>query len=203
MNEPTLQAKGGIRQHYKVLAVCLSLVGGMGGLAYASVPLYKLFCQVTGYGGTTQRADANGNALSQREVTVRFDANIQRGLGWKFYPAQRSVTVRLGETIQVNYIAENMGDATRTGTATFNVTPGQAGPYFNKIECFCFTDTVVKPSEKLVMPVVFFVDPQMVETEEGRDVNTITLSYTFFATDKQISPVAVQTEGEAAGKSGG
>ncbi len=203
MENRQAKVQGGLKQHYKVLTLCIAMVGGMGGLAYASVPLYKLFCQVTGYGGTTQRADGANGEVSAREVTIRFDANIQRGLDWKFEPAQRSVKVRLGETVKVAYFAENLGNTTRTGTATFNVTPAQAGPYFNKIECFCFTDTVVKPGEKLEMPVVFFVDPQMVETEEGRDVNTITLSYTFFATEKQVAPVVGQIEQKASGKSGG
>jgi cytochrome c oxidase assembly protein subunit 11 len=199
--EPNTPPKS--RNNTRIVAICLAIVGGMGGLSYASVPLYQLFCQVTGYGGTTQRADAASSSVTDREITVRFDANIASGLDWKFEPGQRSVKVRLGETVKVAYFAENLGDKIRTGTATFNVTPGQAGAYFNKLECFCFTETVVKPGEKLEMPVVFFVDPALVETEEGRDLNTITLSYTFFATDGQAKPVAASAEPKTAGKVGG
>ena len=188
------------RRHMRVLAGCVALVAGMGGLAYASVPLYELFCQVTGYGGTTRRVENAGVQLSDKLVTVRFDANVSAGLDWKFYPAQRQVTARFGETVEVMYFAENLGDQTRTGTATFNVTPQQAGAYFNKLQCFCFTDTVVKPGEKLEMPVVFFVDPELIETEEGRDVKTITLSYTFFGTDGGKPVVSeVKTRSGAAG----
>jgi cytochrome c oxidase assembly protein subunit 11 len=191
------------RSHRRVVVACLVLVAAMGGLAYASVPLYQLFCQVTGYGGTTQRADSAGNSVSDEIVTIRFDANIAAGLDWKFYPAQRSVTARFGETVQVAYFAENVGAQTRTGTATFNVTPQQAGAYFNKIECFCFTDTVVKAGEKLEMPVLFFVDPELLETEEGKGVNTITLSYTFFGVDETGQPVASRAEAAKPGQTGG
>jgi cytochrome c oxidase assembly protein subunit 11 len=189
--------------HRRVLVACIALVAAMGGLAYASVPLYQLFCQVTGYGGTTQRAEAGSASISDELVTVRFDANIAQGLDWKFYPAQRSVTVRFGETVQIAYFAENMGGELRTGSATFNVTPQQAGAYFNKIECFCFTETVVKPGEKLEMPVIFFVDPELKNTEEGKGVNTITLSYTFFGVDGEGGPVAVKTETTKSGSTGG
>ena len=182
------------RSHARVAIACVGLVVAMGGLAYASVPLYELFCQVTGYGGTTQRVENATTAISDREVTVRFDSNISAALGWKFYPEKRSVTVKFGEVVNINYYAENLGTQTRTGSATFNVTPEQAGAYFNKIECFCFTETVVKPGEKLEMPVVFFVDPAFYKTEEGRDINTITLSYTFFGVDKADKPLASQDQ---------
>jgi cytochrome c oxidase assembly protein subunit 11 len=189
------------RRHLQVLAACVAVVAGMGGLAYASVPLYELFCQVTGYGGTTRRVENVTVPVLDKRVTVRFDANVRSGLNWKFYPAQRQVTARFGETVQVLYYAENFGDTTSTGTATFNVTPQQAGAYFNKLQCFCFTDTVVKPGEKLEMPVVFFVDPELVETEEGKDVTTITLSYTFFGKDgeKPLASKAKTTTGAAGG----
>jgi cytochrome c oxidase assembly protein subunit 11 len=183
------------RRHARVAVACVSLVVAMGGLAYASVPLYELFCQVTGFGGTTQRVEnAGAAAISVREITVRFDSNISTGLDWKFYPEQRSITVKYGEVVKINYFAENLGSQTRTGTATFNVTPEQSGAYFNKIECFCFTDTVVKPGEKLEMPVTFFVDPAFMDTEEGRDIHTITLSYTFFGVDKADKPLASQDQ---------
>jgi cytochrome c oxidase assembly protein subunit 11 len=189
------------RRHTRVAVACATLVVAMGGLAYASVPLYELFCQVTGYGGTTQRVENAPAAISDREVTVRFDSNISTGLNWKFYPQQRSVKVKYGEVVKINYYAENLGAETGTGTATFNVTPEQSGAYFNKIACFCFTETVVNPGEKLEMPVTFFVDPAFYETEEGRDIHTITLSYTFFGVDKADKPLASQdqTKSGAAG----
>jgi cytochrome c oxidase assembly protein subunit 11 len=204
MKEPKAESsKKQAGSHRRVLVACIALVAAMGGLAYASVPLYQLFCQVTGYGGTTQRAEAGSATVSDELVTVRFDANIAQGLDWKFYPAQRSVTVRFGETVQVSYFAENTGAELRTGSATFNVTPQQAGAYFNKIECFCFTETVVKPGEKLEMPVIFFVDPELRNTEEGKGVKTITLSYTFFGVDEAGGPVAVKTETTKSGSTGG
>lgn len=160
----------------------------MAGLAYASVPLYQLFCQVTGYGGTTQKAvSSQGIAISEREVTIRFDANTDPSLGWDFKPVERQVTLKLGETTQIAYVAENTSGEPLTGTATFNVTPQSAGAYFNKIDCFCFTETTLQPGEKLDMPVVFFVDPEMLEEEETKRLTTLTLSYTFYRTEPSNS----------------
>ena len=181
----------------RVLLSCVGLVCAMIGLAYASVPLYDLFCRVTGYGGTTQRVEtSNGIAVIDRAMTVRFDANIASGLNWKFQPEQRSVDVKLGQKMQINYVAENLSDKTLHGTATFNVTPQSAGAYFNKIECFCFTETSIAPGEKLIMPVVFFVDPEMDVERELKAVKTLTLSYTFFE-DKKVSGDAPQAETQA------
>lgn len=181
-------------RNLRIVFACLFLVGGMGGLAYASVPLYRIFCQVTGYGGTTQRAqNVEGVPVLEREVTVRFDANKAPGLDWNFKPVQRSVVMKLGEVNQISYVAENTGSRTVTGTATFNVTPQAAGAYFNKIECFCFTETTLRPGEKLDMPVVFFVDPEMIDYEETRNIRTLTLSYTFFPVDDPQEPLAANT----------
>ncbi len=174
------------RGNLNVVILCLILVTGMGGLAYASVPLYQIFCQVTGYGGTPQRVDTvDGIELSDRVIKVRFDANTATDLNWNFRPVEREVSVRLGEKIQISYVAENLSSQPITGMATFNVTPQSAGVYFNKIECFCFTDTRIAPGEKLDMPVVFFVDPELDEEKFMKALQTITLSYTFFASDEE------------------
>ncbi|UVK44337.1 cytochrome c oxidase assembly protein [Mesorhizobium sp. AR07] len=173
-----------------VAFVCLVFFGGMIGMAYAAVPLYKMFCQATGYGGTTQRAEKQyAGRVLDREITVRFDANIA-GVPWDFQPVQRSMTMKIGETVQAHYQATNKFDHPVTGRATFNVQPELAGPYFNKVECFCFTDTTLKPGETLDMPVLFYVDPDIVNVPELKDVKTITLSYTMFPVEKS-KPVAL------------
>ena len=139
-----------------------------------------MFCQVTGYGGTTQRIEQMSDTILDKKITVRFDANTSDGLAWQFKPVQREVTMNIGETKLIHYEAINKLDKPSAGRAAFNVTPQAAGAYFNKVECFCFTDTVLKPGEDMQMPVVFFVDPDIVNSEELKGVNTITLSYTFF-----------------------
>lgn len=172
-----------------VAFVCVAFFGGMIGMAYAAVPLYKMFCQATGYGGTTRRATQQyANRVLDRDIVVRFDANIA-GVPWDFQPVDRSMTMKIGETVQAHYQATNKFDRPVTGRATFNVQPELAGPYFNKVECFCFTDTTLKPGETLDMPVVFYVDPDIVNVPELKDVKTITLSYTMFPVEKS-KPVA-------------
>ena len=184
----------------RILAVSLlSVVGGMVGLTFAAVPLYSLFCQVTGYGGTTQRATAGADHTIDREIEVRFDANVQ-GLPWAFRPEQPQVTLKLGETATVNFIAENTGKVATDGTATFNVQPEMAGLYFNKIQCFCFTEQRLQPGERVEMAVQFFVSPDMVEERELNGTRTITLSYTFFPVAGERQPVA-QATGDENGKS--
>ncbi|WP_431861188.1 cytochrome c oxidase assembly protein [Azospirillum sp.] len=168
------------RRNRNFLFGLLGLAFGMVGLAYASVPLYSLFCQVTGFGGTTQRAEKAPDTVLDRTVTVRFNADVNAGLPWVFRPNQREVTAKLGETVLVSYHAENRGKEPLTGTAVFNVTPEKTGAYFNKIECFCFTEQVLNPGEAVDMPVAFFVDPAIVNDRDAEDVKTITLSYTFF-----------------------
>ncbi len=164
-------------------AIALGAVAlGMVGLAYASVPLYRLFCQVTGYGGTTRTATGPAPAVLDRSVVVRFNADLARGMPWRFAPSRRSIEVRLGETVMATYVAENPTNRTVTGTATFNVTPEKVGQYFAKIDCFCFTEQTLAPGARVEMPVVFYVDPALADDPDAREVGTITLSYTFFET---------------------
>jgi cytochrome c oxidase assembly protein subunit 11 len=158
----------------------LGVVVGMAGLAYASVPLYRLFCQVTGYGGTTQVAAAAPGASEARMITVRFDATVSPSLPWRFEPTARAVEVAVGEERLAYYRATNLSDRPVTGMATFNVTPHKAGLYFNKIACFCFDRQVLEPGESVEMPVSFYVDPEIVGDPNLDEVKTITLSYTFF-----------------------
>src|SRR5690606_25834676 len=148
-----------------------------------------MFCQITGYGGTTQRVEQYSDRILERTVTVRFDANVSGALPWRFEPAAREMTMRIGETAEARYVATNLFGSPASGRATFNVTPPLAGAYFNKVECFCFTDTTLKPGEDMEMPVVFFVDPEFVNDPDLKDVKTITLSYTFFPIDKPDSVV--------------
>jgi cytochrome c oxidase assembly protein subunit 11 len=166
-------------------------VAGMIGLSYASVPLYQLFCQVTGYGGTTQVAEKplNGSIL-ERQITVSFDSNVASGLAWSFKPVQNKLTVRVGEETLAFYEARNDSDETITGTATFNVTPFKAGQYFAKVDCFCFTEQTLKPGQVVSMPVSFFIDPQIAADKNAQDVEDIVLSYTFFRSEKKpVEPV--------------
>ena len=160
----------------------------MVGMAYAAVPLYQLFCQVTGYGGTTQRVEQYSDTILDQTITVRFDANTN-GVPWEFQPKQREVTLRLGETKQISYVSRNLSNVPTSGTATFNVSPARAGAYFNKVECFCFTEQELQPGQSYDMPVVFFVDPEIVNVPELKNLKTITLSYTFFPLEKK-APVA-------------
>lgn len=177
------------RRNRTVAAAVIGCLVLMIGASYAAVPLYRIFCQVTGYGGTTQRAEGNANGVIDRVVTVRFDANVNNALPWRFGPEKRSVTLRMGETMQVAYLAENLGSGPTVGTSVFNVTPLEAGAYFNKVECFCFTETTLEPGGTLEMPVVFFVDPAIVDDPGMKNFDTITLSYTFFAHEAE-KPVA-------------
>ncbi len=180
------------RTNMRIVVACSAFVVSMVGVSYAAVPLYQLFCQVTGYGGTTQRVEQMSDTILDRKIRVHFDSNVAAGLPWDFKPVQREVELRIGETIQISYTAENTSDQTTYGQATFNVTPMSAGAYFNKIQCFCFTENELKPSEKMDMPVVFFVDPAIVDDLDAKDINTITLSYTFFphASEKPVAAVA-------------
>ena len=154
----------------------------MTGLAWASVPLYRMFCQVTGLNGTTQRADYAPGAVNAL-VRVDFDANTSPKLPWRFRPEKPSDAVAVGARDMAFFTAENTSDKPVTGTATFNVTPAQAGKYFTKIQCFCFTEQTLKPGERMRMPVIFYVDPKMLDDPDARDVETITLSYTFYPVD--------------------
>ena len=166
----------------RLLAVVAVVAMSMVGLAYASVPLYKLFCQVTGFGGTTQIAtQAPEQALLTAEpLAVRLDANVNPQLNWSFVPVEQEVSLKPGEEITAVYRATNIGAMPSTGTATFNVTPQKAGPYFMKIECFCFTEQTLKPGESVDMPVRFFLDSEIVSDINTSDIDEIVLSYTFF-----------------------
>jgi cytochrome c oxidase assembly protein subunit 11 len=180
------------RSNASIVAACLALVVVMAGMAYAAVPLYRIFCQVTGYGGTTQRSELLTSVpVLNRQINIRFDANTADHLNWNFRPVERQVSVKLGEQKQIFYFAENLSNKAITGTATFNVTPQYAGSYFNKIECFCFSETTLQPGEKIDMPVVFFVDPELDREDIMKNLKTITLSYTFFPDDREETPVAI------------
>jgi cytochrome c oxidase assembly protein subunit 11 len=168
----------------KLRTAIIAAIGvcGMTGLGYASVPLYRMFCQATGLNGTTQRAQQAPGAVG-RTVRVDFDTNVDPKLPWKFAPEQKSMTVEIGARNMAFFTATNTGTKPITGSATFNVTPAQAGLYFTKIQCFCFTQQTLKPGETARMPVIFFVDPKMLKDEDEKDVQTITLSYTFYPVD--------------------
>lgn len=168
------------RSHRVVALSCAAFVVTMVGAAYAAVPLYQMFCQVTGFGGATKVASAAPAKALERTVEIRFDANVAPGLDWSFEPEARSVTVRVGETKLAFYRAHNRSSEPVTASATYNVTPAQSGYHFAKMQCFCFTDQTLQPGESLDMPVVFFVDPAFAEDPEMAGVKTITLSYTFF-----------------------
>jgi cytochrome c oxidase assembly protein subunit 11 len=172
---------------------CVVFVAGMVGMAYASVPLYRLFCQVTGYNGTTQRTEQYSTRVLDKKVQVTFDANISPALNWEFKPAP-SVDPKFGETVQIEYTATNRSPYPTTGQAVFNVTPMEAAVYFNKIQCFCFTEQTLQPGETVKMPVVFFVDPDMAKAEETKNIKTITLSYSFYPSQPS-KPVAALPAG--------
>ncbi len=169
----------------RVALICVAVVASMTGLAFASAPLYDLFCRVTGFGGTPQRsAEAPGAVTSQpmpgQMITVRFNSDTAPDMPWRFQPVQREVKVVPGEETLIFYRATNPTDKAITGTASFNVTPEKAGPYFDKIACFCFSEQVLEAGQSVDMPVSFFVDPGILKDPKTRDVKTITLSYTFF-----------------------
>jgi len=175
---PAAPPQDGNRRLLVILAI---VVSGMVGLAYASVPLYQLFCQVTGYGGTTQVALAQAETVvPDHPVKVRFDANISRDLNWRFEAVDAPVTLNPGEEVVINYRATNLGDAPSTGTSTYNVTPVKAGPHFMKIDCFCFIEQTLQPGESVLMPVRFYIDPEIVADSNTSDIGEIILSYTFF-----------------------
>ena len=166
------------RTAFKLLGVALT----MGALSFAAVPFYDWFCRVTGFAGTTSVATSGSDTILDQTVLVRFDASKDAGMPWDFKPQQREMRLRIGETAIAFYEAHNPSDKTVAGTASYNVTPDAAGGYFSKIECFCFTEQVLAPGETAIMPVTFFVDPEIVKDREGQFVKEITLSYTFYQT---------------------
>jgi cytochrome c oxidase assembly protein subunit 11 len=169
--------------HHRTLIPLISIVVGMMMLAYASAPLYRMFCAATGFGGTTREAAGNATRISDRRITVRFDTTTDPHLPWIFKPVEPQVTVRFGENRLVAFTATNTSDMPTLGHATYNVTPFAAGRYFNKIQCFCFKQQPLGPHQQVQMPVSFFVDPAMRDDPQLRDVTNITLSYTFFSYD--------------------
>ena len=175
MTQPNLQ-----RRKIATAAVTMAVVAGMVGLAFASVPLYRLVCSALGLGGTTQIATTAPTSISDVMMTVRFDANTDKQLPWDFKPNQKSVDLKLGETTMISYHARNDADYAVKGTATFNVTPEKIGQYFSKLECFCFQEQTLAPGEEADFWVKFFVDPALLQDKTANEVRTITLSYTFF-----------------------
>ena len=178
------------RRDLLVAGACGVFVTAMVGAAYAAVPLYSWFCRTTGFGGTTQVAKGEPVEVLQRKVTVRFDANVAPGLPWTFTPEQNTVEVRLGEVVTVNYKVTNTSAREIVGQASYNVTPPTIGAYFEKINCFCFTEQRMGPGETREMPVVFYVDPALAADPEQGQLNTITLSYTFFQLRPSERPLA-------------
>lgn len=184
MDPKTQDTSKGSRRHARLVLSLAGMVVGMFALAYAAVPLYEIFCRVTGYGGTTQRAEKPSEQVLEQRIKVKFDANLSRDMGWHFTPVTRALDVKIGETGLAFYQAANPASKPLAGTATFNVTPEIAGSYFNKIECFCFTEQVLQPGESVDMPVTFFIDPDIVKDPDAKHVTEITLSYTFFPVKK-------------------
>lgn len=165
----------------------MALVGlAMLGLGFASVPLYRIFCQQTGFGGTTQRAEAGTQVRTAtgHSMSIRFDSNVQPGMPWQFRPESPTQTVTVGAKSMAIFIARNLSDHPVTGTASFNVTPTQAGAYFTKIQCFCFTQQTLQPGEEVRMPVIYYVDPKILDDPDNKDTQQITLSYTFYPVEQ-------------------
>lgn len=170
----------------KTAAIMSGIVAAMVGLAFASAPLYRAFCEATGFGGTPLRAERAPGAVAG-EVSVRFDANTHPGLPWRFEPEQTKVEIKPGAQTKIFYRAENLSGRAWTGQAAYNVTPDQVGKYFKKIQCFCFTEQTLKAGQKVDMPVVFFVDPAIKQDPDTKDIDEITLSYTFYPVETAAS----------------
>ena len=181
------------RRDIVVAAACGAFVAVMVGAAYAAVPLYNWFCRTTGFGGTTQVSTAAPAQMLGRSITVRFDANVAPGLPWRFVPEKNYVDVRIGEVLTVNYTVTNLAARDTVGQASYNVTPPTTGAYFQKINCFCFTEQSMKAGETREMPVVFYVDPALAQDAEQNGLNTITLSYTYFPV-RPPEPLAESTQ---------
>lgn len=188
------------RRDIAVAFACGAFVAVMVGVSFAAVPLYSWFCRTTGFGGTTQVAKAAPAQISGRTITVRFDSNVAPGLPWSFEPEQRTVDVRLGEVVTVYYAVRNESARVTRGQAGYNVTPPRTGAYFEKINCFCFTEQTLQPGEKRDMAVVFYVDPKLANDSEEDTVSNITLSYTFFPVRLPAPPVAESANSEKSGR---
>jgi cytochrome c oxidase assembly protein subunit 11 len=174
------------RRHYAVAAICSGIVITMVGASFAAVPLYRLYCQVTGYQGTTQRATKGSDVVLDRTVTVFFDANVAADLPWTFVPVQRKLDIKLGENALAFYRATNNSDHAVTGQAVFNVTPDAVGLHFNKIQCFCFTEQRLEPGQTVDMAVSFFVDPSLATDDDTKNISEMTLSYAFYPVNEPL-----------------
>jgi cytochrome c oxidase assembly protein subunit 11 len=187
--------KRSLRRDVIVAACCGAFVAMMVGAAYASVPLYTWFCKTTGFGGTTQVAERGPDQVLGRELSIRFDSNVAPGLPWRFEPEVNEIKVRIGEVTTVHYKVINQAAREITAQASYNVSPPQVGGYFNKINCFCFTQQTLKAGETREMAVVFYIDPEIVKDRDHNDLNTITLSYTFYRQRDDARPVAEAPDG--------
>ncbi len=205
MPERTPSIDAARRRNARTGVVLTGIVVGMVGLSFASVPLYRLFCQVTGYGGTTQIAAAAPGAVNERVIKVRFNADTAPGLPWRFKPVQREIALRVGEPGLAYFRARNLTDRAVTGTSTFNVTPLKAGQYFNKVQCFCFDEQRLEAGQEVDMTVSFFIDPEIAADRNLDEVKTITLSYTFFRApgDENVEAKQAATARAAASPAGG
>jgi len=190
MSNPSRQPDKKRDRDLIVAATCGALVGVMIGMSYAAVPLYNWFCRTTGFGGTTRVATSAPAQELDRTITVRFDSNVGPGLPWRFEPETTSINVKLGEVVTVVYHVTNLSARETTGLAAYNVAPLTVGAYFQKINCFCFTDQTLKPGQKQDMTVVFYVDPELAKDSEQDNLNTITLSYTFYPAREPRATVA-------------
>src|ERR1700729_2677897 len=200
---PTTSPKAsrrGLTRDAMVASICGFVVVFMLGAAYAAVPFYNWFCRATGFNGTTQVATAAPSAVPlARKVAVRFDSNVAGGLPWKFEPEQTEIEVKIGEVVTVYYTVTNLAARTTTGQAAYNVAPLTVGKYFEKINCFCFTEQTMAPGETRQMPVVFYVDPSIAADSENDGLNTITLSYTFYPVREPAKPLAAREPDKAKG----
>jgi cytochrome c oxidase assembly protein subunit 11 len=178
------------RRHRAVALACGAFVAAMVGVAYASVPLYNWFCRTTGFGGTPLVAKEAPAAPIARKITVRFDGNVAGGLPWTFAPERNEIELAVGETVLSHYVAKSLSAGETQGIASYNVSPPEAASYFDKIQCFCFTDQKLSPGERVEMPVVFFVDPALDRDPELKSLKVITLSYTFFPSKRAPDPLA-------------
>ncbi|GKY89515.1 cytochrome c oxidase assembly protein [Sinisalibacter aestuarii] len=184
---------------HRTAAKAAGVVLFMGAMAWAAVPAYNLFCKVTGYGGTTREASSGSDVILDKTIKIRFDASLERDMPWEFKPMQLEMQIRIGETGLAFYEAYNPTDRVVAGTASYNVTPYSAGSYFTKIDCFCFTEQVLQPGERVTMPVTFYVDPEITEDIEAKYAKAITLSYTFHETELPEDLAALADGADTAG----
>lgn len=190
----TAQNQNNLKAQNKKVIFLITFVGMlMLSLSYAAVPLYDIFCRVTGFGGTTQIASSAPGSTGHPNINIRFESNITDSLNWNFYSKTKTVKIPMGEEKTIYYFAKNLSDEPIVGTATFNVTPAKAGQYFMKIDCFCFVEQLLNPGESMNMPVTFFIDPDLYKDENVQEVNEITLSYTFM---KSMDQSKVEEQGK-------